>query len=91
MYGDVPPLNDVVVESVELCPESIVVGETEITGAVSAELTVTVTALEVAVAGVPELSLTCSSKLQVPVVVRVPVDTVGVLPAMQLNELPRLT
>jgi len=53
-------------------------------------LTVTVTMLEVAVTGVPELSITCSSKLQVPVVVRVPVDTVGVLPAMQLNELPRL-
>jgi hypothetical protein len=40
VYVEVPPLNEVVVESVDDCPESIVVGETEFTGATRAGLTV---------------------------------------------------
>jgi hypothetical protein len=85
----VPPLNDAVVVSVALCPESIVVGAAEITGAVKAVLTRTVTTFEVTVCGTPELSVTSSSKLHVPAVVNVPVDMVGRLLAVQLNGLPR--
>jgi hypothetical protein len=90
----VPPLvNEEVVVSVALCPESIVVGETEITGALAllnAEFTRTDTTFEVAVsAGGPALSVTCSSKCHVPTVVNVPVDIVGRLLVVQLNELPR--
>jgi hypothetical protein len=58
-----------------------------VTGSAS---TVTVTVFEGTVTGVPELSITCSSKLHTPIVVRVPVDTVGWSPELQLNELPRL-
>jgi hypothetical protein len=85
----VPPLKEVVVESATDWPLSMVVGETEITGAVRAEFTVTATALEATVTGVPELSVTRSSNSQVPVAVRVPVETVGVSLVVQLNELPR--
>jgi hypothetical protein len=85
----VPPLNDTVVVSVALCPESIVVGATEMAGAVRAGLTRTVTAFEVTVCGVPELSVTCNSKCHVPVAVSVPVEMVGRLLVVQLNELPR--
>ncbi len=53
-------------------------------------LTVTVTTLEVTVTGVPELSVTWSSNDQVPVVDRVPVELVGLSPALQEEELPRL-
>jgi hypothetical protein len=51
-------------------------------------LAVTATALEVA--EIPIESVTWSSKDQVPSVDRVPVDTVGVSPTLQLNEVPRL-
>jgi hypothetical protein len=57
---------------------------------VSAPFTVTVAVLEVAVTGVPELSVTCNSKDQVPTVVSVPVEVVGRLPAVQANEVPKL-
>jgi hypothetical protein len=93
VYVGVPPLNGVVVESVALCPESIVVGATEITGAVAsvnAEFTRTDATLDVAVCGVSELSVTSSSKLHVPVAVSVPVDIVGRLLVVQLNDDPRL-
>jgi hypothetical protein len=89
----VPPLNETVVLSVALCPELIVVGATEIVGLfpglLKAGLTRTDTAFEVAVCGVPELSVTFSSKCHVPTVVNVPVDIVGRLLVVQLNELPR--
>jgi hypothetical protein len=65
-------------------------GEAEITGGVRAGLTVTATALEVTITGVPALSVTWSSKFQVPVVERTPVDTEGVDEVVQLKELPRL-
>jgi hypothetical protein len=77
------------VERVGLCPESTGAGAIEITGAVSAASTVTETALEATGTGVSELSTTCNSKLHVPFVVRVPVGVVGLLPGVQLNELPR--
>jgi hypothetical protein len=82
-------VREVVVESVALCPESIVVGATKITGAAKAPLTVTVAMLEVTVCGVPELSVTSSSKLHVPAAVSVPVEMVGRSPALQPNEPPR--
>jgi hypothetical protein len=83
-------VKEVVVESVEDWPESMVVGEIEITGATKAELTVSPTAFEVTITGVPELSVTRSSKFQVPVEIKAPVETVGVSPVVQLNEAPRL-
>jgi hypothetical protein len=52
-------------------------------------LTRTVTTFEVTVCGVPELSVTSSSNDHVPVTVSVPVDMVGRLLVVQLNELPR--
>jgi hypothetical protein len=64
-------------------------GVTEIAGAVSAGSTVTVTALEGSDAASSELSNTCSSKLHVPVMVKVPVDAVGLLPEVQPNGPPR--
>jgi hypothetical protein len=85
-------VNEEVVVRVALCPESIVVGATEITGALAllnAEFTMTVTAFEVTVCGVAELSVTLSSKCHVPTVANVPVDIVGRLLVVQLNELPR--
>ena len=73
-------------------PGVIVVGEqeTETVVAVREELTVTVTAFDTCVAGVPELSVTWSSKYHVPKEPRAPVDTVGWSPLLQLKELPRL-
>jgi phosphoribosylcarboxyaminoimidazole (NCAIR) mutase len=83
----VPPLNEEVVVSIALCPESIVVGATEITGAAeNAELTRTVTTFEVTVCGVPELSVTSSSNDHVPATVSVPVDIVGRLLVVQLKD-----
>jgi hypothetical protein len=61
-------------DSVEDCPESIVAGEAVGVPTVSAAFTVTVTVVEVTVTGVPELSVTCSSNVHVPVVVNAPVD-----------------
>jgi hypothetical protein len=83
-------VKEVVVESVEDWPESIADGETEITGATKAGLTVTATALEATVTGVPEPSVTCSSKFQVPVEIKAPVESDGLSPGAQLKELPRL-
>ena len=80
-----PPDGEAV--NVAVCPLSIVTGETETD---SRRLTLTVTAEEVAVTAVLDLSLTWSSKCHVPEVDKVPVDTVGVSPTAQLNELPRL-
>ncbi len=85
-----PPLNEVVVDSVEDWPESIVVGLTVIRGAVSAGLTVTVTAFDVMIVEGELLSFTCSSKDQIPAVDRAPVDMVGLSPRLQEKELPRL-
>ncbi len=53
-------------------------------------LTLTVTLLEITVAGVPELSVTWSSNDQVPAVDRIPVEIVNTSPGLQEKELPRL-
>lgn len=69
---------------------SIVAGEEMVTAVpVNWELTMTVTALEVTETGVEALSFTCSSNDQVPIVDRVPVETVGLSPVLQANEEPR--
>jgi hypothetical protein len=70
--GEVPPEN--VSDRVEDCPLSIVAGEAVGVPTVSAALTVTVTVVEVTLTGVPELSVTCNSKVHAPVVVSDPVD-----------------
>jgi len=87
----VPPLNEVVVESKALCPESMIDGTTEITGAASVASTRTVTTFDVTEASV--LSVTSSSKLQVPRVDRPPVEVLGVLEVVQpdVNDEPRST
>jgi hypothetical protein len=71
-------------------PRWTVAGEEEAVGATSAELTVAETALEVAVFEAP--SVTLSSKCQVPVAERAPVEMVGSEEGVQpdVNELPRL-
>ena len=61
-------------ESVEDCPVSVVTGEAVGVPTVSAAFTVTVTVVEVTVAGVPALSVTCNSKVHIPVVVNAPVE-----------------
>ena len=68
----VPPLNvsDRVDEPPELTAEGVAVG----VPTVSAALTVTVTVVEVTLTGVPELSVTCNSKVHAPVVVNAPVE-----------------
>src|SRR5207247_2001032 len=58
LYGEEPPLNELVEERTDDWPESIVVGMTETTGAVRAGLTAIMAALEVTVAGDAELSVT---------------------------------
>jgi len=58
LYGEEPPLNELVVARTDDWPESIVVGMTETTGAVRAGLTAIMAALEVTVAGDAELSVT---------------------------------
>ena len=58
LYGEEPPLNELVVERTDDWPESIVVGMTETTGAMRAGLTAMTAALEVTVAGDAELSVT---------------------------------
>jgi hypothetical protein len=75
VYGEVPPVNDVAVNSLADWPLPIVVGETEIVGGVGTGLTVTVTSPEATDSDA--LSLTWSSKLQTPRVDRTPVETVG--------------
>jgi hypothetical protein len=55
-----------------------------------APLTVTVATFDkLAWEGEP-LSVTCNSKDQIPDVDKIPVETVGLSPAMQMNELPKL-
>ena len=66
MYGEVPVVTAVEVREDDW-PRSIVAGEEEAVGVAKAELTLTVTALEVTVFEAP--SVTWSSKCQVPVVV----------------------
>ena len=68
----VPPVN--VSDRVDEPPELIVDGVAVGVPTVSAALTVTVTVVDVTVTGVPELSLTCNSKVHAPVVVNAPVD-----------------
>jgi hypothetical protein len=88
----VPPLNEVVVESVELWPLSMVVGEAVITGATGVPmLTATVTTLEVVVSGEAALSVTWSSKDQVPELSRTPVEIDGFEEVVHplVNETPR--
>ena len=70
--------------NVAVCPLSIVDGGTE---TVRAVLTVTVTAFEVTVTGVEELSVIWSSNDQVPVVDKIPL-TILVPPASQKDEGP---
>ena len=72
-YGEVPPLNDVVVESNEVWPGLMVEGFTLTTGDVRGGLTITVTGAEVTEAGEPELSFTWNWNDHVPIVVSVPV------------------
>ena len=75
-------------ESVEDCPVSVVTGEAVGVPTVSAAFTVIVTVVEVTVVGVPALSVTCSSKVQVPVVVKAPVEVDA--GEMQAAAVPRL-
>jgi hypothetical protein len=72
-----------------VCPTSYAKGPAGVTLTVGSALTMTLATLEGVVTGVPELSVTCNSKLQVPVVDRMPVDVLGVAPATQENEPPR--
>lgn len=83
-----PPANDVVVARIDDWPESIALGLTEITGADRGALTVTLTALDVTVAGDPELSVTLSSNDQAPVVVRAAVCKV--VGEVQAEAVPKL-
>jgi hypothetical protein len=63
---------------------------TDTAGAVSAGFTITETATEVTCTGGEPLSVTFSSKDQEPAVDNTPVETVGLSPALQGNEPPRL-
>ena len=85
----VPPAKVAVVESVALWPLFMEVGLAEMVGANMKGSTVTVTAFDTCVSGVPALSVTWSSKDQTPEL-RAPVDTVGLASQLQLKELPRL-
>ena len=64
-------------------------GEGETVTPDAAAETATVAATEVTVTGVAALSVTWSLNYQVPKVESVPVETEGVLPAVQEKELPR--
>lgn len=77
-------------DSAAVWPALIVIGLTDITGAVSARFTVADTAAEVTDSEGEPASLTLSSKDQEPAVDRAPVEVVGLSPALQANELPRL-
>ena len=79
-----------IVESAADCPELMTLGAAEIVGALSGEFTVTETAPDVPVSAGEPLSVTFSSKDQEPAVEMVPVGVVGLSPAIQANELPRL-
>ena len=58
--------------------------------AIKAPLTVTVTGLDAASSEGEPLSVTCSSNDHEPIVDRGPVGVVGLSPALQANEPPRL-
>jgi hypothetical protein len=68
VYGLVPVVT-IVEDRLLVCPCSTVLGVAVIVGAISAEFTVTVTALEITTAEAP--SVTWSSKFQFPVAVEV--------------------
>jgi len=74
VYGEVPPLNEVVVESIAAWPGLTVEGVTLMMGDVRGGLTLTVATLEITVTLELELSLTSNSNDQVPIVVRDPVE-----------------
>lgn len=65
-------------------------GAAEIVGEVSGEFTVTETPTDAAVSAGEPLSVTFSSKDHDPAVERVPVGAVGLSPAIQANDPPRL-
>jgi hypothetical protein len=90
VYVGVPAPNDVVVDSAAVWPALIVIGLTDITGAVSAGFTVAETATELTSSGGEPASVTVSSKDQEPAVDKTPVEVVGLSPALHANELPRL-
>ncbi len=79
-----------VVESAADCPELMTLGALEIVGAVIMGFTVTETAPDMTVSAGEPLSITFSSKDHEPVVESAPVGAVGLSPALQVNELPRL-
>jgi len=83
----VPPPKEAVVDSIELWPESMVPGVALIVGGVRAELTVTPTGAELTVVG--ELSVTWSTKCQVPTVDRGPTWREGREEVVQLKRDPR--
>jgi len=89
-YVGVPAPNEVAVDSAAVWPALIVLGLMDITGTVSAGFAIAETAAEVAISGGEPLSVTFSSNDQVPVVDKTPVETVGLSPALQGNEPPRL-
>ena len=74
MYGDVPPLMDVVVVIVADCPRSRAVGSTEIVVEERAAFTVMLAAFDVTMTEELELSVTWSSNDHNPMVVRAPVE-----------------
>jgi hypothetical protein len=81
-------VKELVVESVELCPEPIVGGLAAITGDVRAGFTVMMIGLDVTIADGDPVSATWSSKDQDPTAERAPVEVdVG---DVQVEELPRL-
>ena len=71
-------------------PASIVGVLGDIAPAESTPFTVTAAEFELTSSEGEPLSLTCSSNDQVPVVDKPPVETVGLSPALQGNEPPRL-
>jgi hypothetical protein len=79
-----------VVESAADCPELMTLGAAEIVGAPSVGFTVTEAAADMTVSAGEPLSVTFSSKDHEPVVESGPVGAVGLSPALQVNELPRL-
>jgi hypothetical protein len=83
-------VNDVVVESAADWPELTTLGAAEIVGALIVGFTVAETAADVTVSAGEPLSITFSSKDHEPIVESVPVGTVGLSPALQVNELPKL-
>ena len=56
----------------------------------SAPLTVMLAVFDVTISEGEPLSFTCNSKDQTPEVDKTPVDIVGLLPAIQVKELPKL-